>query len=149
MGDVDAAGILYFPAAYRWLEELFTGWLKAEGHPISEMLEGAGACPCVASAATYPAPVTVDDELWLSLHPTRIGTTSFGIAATARRVDDGTPALHVGSWHVWSTFTGRGRGLSLTPGPLPGWLRDALESTPTIDPPRPALPAAAISGGRA
>jgi acyl-CoA thioesterase FadM len=148
MGDVDAAGILYFPAAYRWQEELFTGWLKDTGHAISEMLEGDAACPCVASAATYPAPIAVDDELWLSLHPTRIGTTSFGIAATARRIDDGTPVLHVGSWHVWSTFAGTGRSRSLTSAPLPEWLRNALESTPTIDPPGPALPAAAISGGR-
>lgn len=72
MGDVDAAGILYFAAPYRWLEELFTGWLKDAGHPVSAMLRSQVACPCVASAATYLAPLSLDDEITLTLQPSSV-----------------------------------------------------------------------------
>jgi hypothetical protein len=44
MGDVDAAGILYSAAPYRWMEELFTGWLKGVDRPVR-----VGAATCGAA----------------------------------------------------------------------------------------------------
>jgi acyl-CoA thioesterase FadM len=148
MGDVDAAGILYFPVPYRWHEELFTGWLKDVGHPISGMLRGDAACPCVGSAATYPATAGVDDELEMTLHPTKAGTTSFGLATCVRRIDDGRLVVHVGSWHVWSAFVGEGPDRTLRPTPLPSWLRNALAEAPLIEPPAPGRPSAITTGGQ-
>ncbi|MCW2702646.1 MAG: Acyl-CoA thioesterase FadM [Blastococcus sp.] len=148
MGDVDAAGILYFPVPFRWHEELFTGWLKDVGHPISGMLRDGEACPCVGSAATYPAPAAVDDELEMTLHPTSAGTTSFGLTTRVRRVDNGRLVVHVGSWHVWAAFTGEAPNRTLSPTPLPSWLRIALADAPMTEPPAPGRPSAITTGGQ-
>lgn len=134
MGDVDAAGILYFAAPYRWLEELFTGWLKATGHPLSEMLHQSEGCPAVASAASYLTPLKLDDEISLALHPSSIGRTSFSVTAVVRRVADDTMALKVSAWHVWTTFTAGDGAPELRPTPLPSWLRDNLRGAPLVDP---------------
>lgn len=140
MGDVDAAGVLYFPTPYRWLEELFSGWLRNLGHPLSELLRGEAACPCVASAATYPAPATLDEELELELLPTSIGRSSFGVAMVARRARDATTVVHAGSWHVWSALGGDGATRTITPRPLPDWLRAALDAATLREPPVPGRP---------
>jgi len=137
MGDVDAAGILYFPSPYRWLEEMFTGWLRDLGHPLSNLLHSNAACPCVASAASYPSPAKLDEELDLELVPTLIGTSSFGVAMLARRSRDATTVVHAGSWHVWSALGGDRAERSIAPSPLPNWLRDALTAATLCEPPRP------------
>ncbi|NMI00195.1 acyl-CoA thioesterase [Pseudonocardia acidicola] len=133
MGDVDAAGILYFAAPYRWLEELFTGWLKDAGHPVSAMLRSQVACPCVASAATYLAPLSLDDEITLTLQPSSIGTTSFAVTAEARRVDDGAVAVRATGWHVWAAFDGPDHP-NISPQVLPGWLQSELTSIELTQP---------------
>jgi acyl-CoA thioesterase FadM len=149
MGDVDAAGILYFPVAYRWLEEMFGGWLRELGHPISGLIRSGEACPCVASAATYPSPVTVDEEIDFALVPTNIGITSFAVAVIARRSDDLSAVVHAGSWHVWSAFAGDGRERTIIPRPLPAWLREALAAVPMSEPPMPGRSAVALTSGGA
>lgn len=133
MGDVDAAGILYFAAPYRWMEELFTGWLKGIGHPVSSMLRSGLACPCVASAATYPAPLSLDDEITLTLRPSSIGTTSFSVTAEAQRVVDGVVAVRASGWHVWASFEGPDRP-DITPRALPEWLQSELASYELVQP---------------
>ncbi|WP_093356460.1 acyl-CoA thioesterase [Pseudonocardia ammonioxydans] len=133
MGDVDAARILYFAAPYRWMEELFTGWLKDVGHPVSAMLRNGVACPCVASAATYPAPLSLDDEFTLTLRPSGIGTTSFSVTAEARRVADGVVAVRATGWHVWASFGGGDRP-DIARRELPEWLRSELVSRELVEP---------------
>jgi acyl-CoA thioesterase FadM len=137
MADVDAAGVLYFGAPYPWMEELFSGWLRDLGHPLVHMLHERAACPCVSSCATYPAPAFVDDELVLELAPTHVGTTSFGLTMTARRVRDDVVVVHSGEWHVWALFGGGGPMQTLTGAPLPEWLRESLTSVPLRPAPRP------------
>jgi acyl-CoA thioesterase FadM len=79
MGDVDAAGILYFAAPYRWHEELFSSWFATIGHPVSGMLRAGTGCPCVDSSASYAVPLTLDDEIELHLRPSAAGRTSFAL----------------------------------------------------------------------
>ncbi|PXY16710.1 hypothetical protein BA062_38610 [Prauserella flavalba] len=137
MGDVDAAGILYFAAPYRWLEELLTGWWKATGHPLSEMLRSGSGCPSVASAARYSRPLTVDDEIALALYPSLIGRTSFAVTAVVTRIDDGAVAVEASSWHVWSSFGDPRSPGGIQARPLPDWLRTALAAAPLTDPAAP------------
>lgn len=127
MGDVDAAGILYFAAPYRWLEELFTGWLNDIGHPVSAMLRDGVACPCVASAANYLVPLCLDDQITITLHPSSIGTTSFAVTAEARRVVDDVVAVRATGWHVFTRFGGAGHP-NLSPEELPTSLQAELSS---------------------
>jgi acyl-CoA thioester hydrolase len=133
VGDVDAAGILYFAAPYPWLEELFTGWLKDVGHPVSSMLRNRVACPCIASAATYLTPLSLDDEITLALRPSSIGTTSFSVTAEARRVDDGAVAVRATGWHVWAALDGPDHP-DISPRALPEWLQVELASVELVQP---------------
>jgi acyl-CoA thioesterase FadM len=137
MGDVDAAGILYFAAPYRWHEELLTGWWKTIGHPLSDMLRSDHGCPSVSSVARYSRPLTVDDEIALALYPSRIGRTSFAVTTVVTQVDDGAVAVDASSWHVWTKF-----GDPRVPGgiqsrPLPDWLRTGLAAAPLTEPAAP------------
>lgn len=150
MADVDAAGVLYFASPYRWMEELFSGWLRDLGHPLVDLLHGQAVCPCVSSCARYPAPAVVDDELEVVLVPTSIGVRSFGLAMIARRTRDAVTVVHAGEWHVWTTFGNDGNRRTLTPAPLPRWLRDSLVSVHLREPPRcPSASASPMEGNHA
>jgi acyl-CoA thioesterase FadM len=136
MSDVDAAGIVYFAAPYRWLEDLFSGWLTMIGHPLRDMLRSAsGCCPSVASAAHYTAPLTLDDEVSLALYPSSIGRTSFSVTAVANKIGERTIALRASSWHVWGTIDhGPVGATTIRPQPLPAWLREGLGGAQLISP---------------
>ena len=134
MGDVDAAGILYFAAPYRWLEEAFTGWLKQVGHPLGASLREGSGCPCVTSATSYSVPLVLDDEIDLSLRASSIGTTSFSVTVEAVRPSDGAVAVRSTAWHVWSQFDGQAEVPVVVPVPLPDWLRKELAEAPLTHP---------------
>ena len=129
MADVDAAGILYFAAPYRWLEEAFTAWLKAIGHPLNGLLRAGWGCPCVTSATSYGVPLVLDDEISVSLRPSSLGRTSFSLTSEATRLRDGAVAVRSTGWHVWSTFDGRVDPPVVAPTPVPGWMREAFAVT--------------------
>jgi len=134
LSEVDAAGILYFAAPYRWLEESFTGWLKDIGRPLSVLLRQGSGCPCVTSAASYGVPLVLDDEISVSLRASSVGTTSFSVTMEATRLPDGPLAVRASGWHVWSRFDGRGETPTVAPEPLPDWLRTALSVAPPTSP---------------
>jgi YbgC/YbaW family acyl-CoA thioester hydrolase len=140
MADVDAAGILYFAAPYRWLEESFTGWLKALGHPLSSILRSGQGCPCVTSATSYAVPLVLDDDIELTLRPSSVGSTSFSITVEAIRPSDAALALRSTAWHVWSEFDGHTQSPVVAPSPLPDWLREGLSSAPSTSPVRTRTP---------
>lgn len=145
MGDVDAAGILYFAAPYRWHEELFSSWFATIGHPVSGMLRAGTGCPCVGSSASYAVPLTLDDEIELHLRPSAAGRTSFALTTTVYRVADRVSAVSATSQHVWSVFPAGSPATALRSAPLPGWLRDAVSDAP----PAPATGSAAVAAGAA
>lgn len=140
MGDVDAAGILYFAAPYPWLEDAFTGWLKQCGHPLSSLLSNGFGCPCVTSATSYHVPLVLDDELSVSLNASSIGRTSFSITIEARRVGDQTVAVRSTAWHVWSEFDGYAVPPAIRPATLPKWLDNALRAARLVAPVQTTAP---------
>jgi 4-hydroxybenzoyl-CoA thioesterase len=125
MADVDAAGVLYYAAPYRWRERVFTNWLAAVGWPLRTMLESGHSCPCVESSARYLAPVRLDDELELSLVAARIGHRSFGDRMEGRTVD-GRLVVEVSAALVWVEMDGSGAARAR---PLPPGFRAALNGT--------------------
>lgn len=137
MGDVDAAGILYFAAPYRWHEELFSSWFATVGHPVSGMLRGGTASPCVGSSAGYSVPLALDDAIELCLSPASVGRTSFALTTTAYRVADAVAAVTVTSHHVWSLFSPGAPATALRAEPLPTWLRELLAGAPRAPAPGP------------
>ena len=145
MADVDAAGILYFGAPYRWLEESLTAWLNVLGRPLSGFLRSGSGCPCVTSATSYSVPLVLDDEISVSLRPSGLGRTSFALTTEATRLRDGAMAVRSTAWHVWSTFDGRSDPPVIVPAPAPDWLRTAFAATAWTPP--VTTPAPAHSGG--
>jgi acyl-CoA thioesterase FadM len=129
MADVDAAGILYFGAPYRWLEEAFTGWLNGLGRPLSGLIRSGWGCPCVTSATLYGVPLVLDDEISVSLRPSSLGRTSFSLTTEATRLRDGAVAVRSTGWHVWSEFDGRADPPVVQPTPVPDWLSEAFAAT--------------------
>ena len=118
MADVDAAGILYFATPYRWQELLFTGWMHAIGHPVSELLGSGNGCPAVRSSCEYLRPLRLDDFVRCELTCEDTGRTSFEIGVRGCEEASGELAVQTATRHVWV------EGGASTE--LPEWLRSAL-----------------------
>lgn len=118
MGDVDAAGIVFYANPYRWRDVVYTGWLLSIGHPLSQLLDSGFATPCVASSARYLAPIGLDDVVDLSLVAERVGTSSFDLRMDAAMAGQ-DPAVEVRTTNVWAA---RKPGGGLSAQPLPDWL---------------------------
>lgn len=117
MGDVDAAGIIYYTAPYRWHESLFTRWLTSVGHPLRSMIEEGIACPVVRSEAEYRRPLRLDDEVALDLVVERLGTSSMVLRMDGRH--HGALAVVVRNTNVWAEV---GEHPPRTTA-MPGWVR--------------------------
>lgn len=63
MGDVDAAGHLFYAAPLLWAERLLTDWRRAVGQPVSGMLRDGWGSPVVRTEITYSRPLRLDDEV--------------------------------------------------------------------------------------
>lgn len=63
MGDVDAAGVLYFGSVFRWHERSFSEWLARIGSPLEEILAAGRALPVRSAGAEYPSSAGLGDEL--------------------------------------------------------------------------------------
>jgi 4-hydroxybenzoyl-CoA thioesterase len=122
MADVDAAGVLYYAAPYRWRERVFTGWLAAVGWPLSTMLGAGQSCPCVESSARYLAPARLDDELDLSLAVQRVGRRSWGDRLEGR-TRDGQLVIDVRASLAWVERDADG---AMRAHPLPPEFRAAI-----------------------
>ena len=81
LGHTDAAGVMFFPAAFEVEQEFFERWLEAGGMSVRGMLEGALApTPVVHCEADYRRPVRVGDRLAVRLAGVGVGRKSFELA---------------------------------------------------------------------
>lgn len=81
LGHTDAAGVMFFPAAFEVEQEFFERWLEAGGMGVRGMLEGALApTPVVHCEADYRRPVRVGDRLAVRLAGVGVGRKSFELA---------------------------------------------------------------------
>jgi acyl-CoA thioesterase FadM len=63
MGDVDAAGVLYFGTVFRWHERCFTEWLAEGGSPLEGILASRRALPVRSASADYPSSAGLGDRV--------------------------------------------------------------------------------------
>lgn len=76
--DTDAAGILYFPQLFRFVQTCFETWISERGFPISAMLTAPDFLIVVVRCdGDYLAPVKLGDALTVELTVERVGTASF------------------------------------------------------------------------
>ena len=104
--DTDAAGIVYYANYLKFMERARTEWLRSHGFDHASLREHSGIVFVVTRLhARYLQPARLDDELAVTLTPTRMGRAGFDLQ---QRVEhhDGSPlctatvrlgCLHAGS----------------------------------------------------
>lgn len=129
LGHTDAAGVMFFPAAFEVEQEFFERWLEAGGMSLRAMLDGTLApTPVVHCEADYRRPVRVGDRLVVRLAGIGIGRTSFELAW--EMVIEHAVAVAVKVRRA-SIDPASGRALDL-PQPLRTWLEASQARTVAI-----------------
>jgi 4-hydroxybenzoyl-CoA thioesterase len=92
-GDVDHAGIVYYPRYFIYFHEAFEDFFNDNGHPYAEVL-GARRIgfPTVHIETDYRAPLRYGDSLDVELTVTRVGNKSATFRYVGWRHRDGVEA---------------------------------------------------------
>ena len=125
LGDVDAAGIIFFANVFRWHESRLSTWLADLGRPLRSILDADIALPTVASSAEYPASAFLDDILEVRARTHTVTDTSFVFETTWARVVDTRSVAVVRTTHVSCRKTEDGLFVRTT---MFDFLRDHLGS---------------------
>lgn len=93
-GDVDHAGIVYYPQFFIYFHEAFEDFFNQSDYPYATMLDRDRiGWPTVRIEADYKAPLRYGDLLGIRLTLKRLGGRSVTIAYHGHRVSDGTQAV--------------------------------------------------------
>lgn len=86
-GDCDAAGIVYYPNYYRWMDGTFHALTTSLGFDQRVLMEQHGllGTPLVDTGCTFAAPATFGDELTIALSLAALGTSSMALAYAITR----------------------------------------------------------------
>lgn len=129
LSHTDAAGVMFFPAAFEVEQEFFERWLEAGGMGVRGMLDGTLApTPVVHCEADYRRPVRVGDRLMVRLAGVGVGRTSFELSWEMDL--DGAVAVAVRVRRS-SIDRASGRAVELPP-PLRAWLEASRARTAAI-----------------
>ena len=85
--DTDASGRIHYTAAFRYFETAEWELMRAAGFPLSDHRKTAG-CPRVHVAATFSAPLYVDDQIDVKVRVEKIGNTSLTFAGEIFRAGE-------------------------------------------------------------
>lgn len=89
-GDVDHAGIVYYPRYFIYFHEAFEDFFNDNGHPYNEVLDDKRiGFPTVHIDTDYKAPLRYGDSLDVELTVTRIGEKSATFRYLGYRHRDG------------------------------------------------------------
>jgi acyl-CoA thioester hydrolase len=120
--ETDAMGVAHHGSYLPWLEEARVGYLRASGHPYTDVRAGGNDIAVVECHVQYRAAAVFEDDLIVSCllaPPTR---ATFEIAYLVRRADE-TIATAVTVHAFLESATGR----PLRP---PAWVRDIATPLP-------------------
>lgn len=99
LGDVDAAGVLYFASVFRWHERVFTEWLSSIAWPLHELLDSGRGLPIRSSWADYPSSARLGETLKVVVSVHDVKGTEFVFrtrwTSAAGRVVSEVSTLHV------------------------------------------------------
>ena len=93
-GDCDAAGIVFYPTYFRWMDSVFHEMTSALGFDQRTLPDhGVMGTPLVDVGARFVSPASYGDQLDVTAEVTRMGTTGFTLnyrfSAANRFVADG------------------------------------------------------------
>lgn len=123
-GDCDAAGIVYYPNYFRWIDGTFHALGRAAGFDQTALARDYGllGTPLVESGLRFVAPARYHEALRIEARITRLGgsglTVDYVLAVGARRVAEGREGRAFAA-----EVDGRLRAV-----PIPAPIRAALEA---------------------
>ncbi len=87
--DTDAAGILFFANQFVFIHDTYEELLRQLGFSIAATLrDGSYIVPIVHAESQYLKPLTVGDEITVTVQVAKIGKTSFVLEYELLGVDD-------------------------------------------------------------
>jgi 4-hydroxybenzoyl-CoA thioesterase len=120
-GDLDAAGIAYYPRLVNFLHEAFEDFFRGHvGRPYPEAFREGLACPTVKLEMEFLSPVHYGDQVDVGVVVEHIGRSSMRLryqgAVEARPVFRARNTMVVVDMKTFRST------------PVPGWLRQRLEA---------------------
>ena len=130
-GDLDAAGIAYYPNLVNFLHEAFEDFFAGHvGRPYPEVYREGIGFPTVKLEVEFVSPVRYGDCVEVALAVERIGRSSVQIRYEGSV--QGRPVFHARNVAVVVDMK------TFRPVPLPDWLRTRFEAAMEPQPPGPA-----------
>jgi 4-hydroxybenzoyl-CoA thioesterase len=120
-GDLDAAGIAYYPNLVNFLHEAFEDFFVGHvGRSYPDAFKEGLGCPTVKVEMTFLAPVRYGDQVRIQVSVEHIGRTSLRMRYEG--AVDGRPVFSARNTMVIVDLK------DFRPTPIPGWLRERLET---------------------
>ena len=102
-GDCDAAGIVYYPKFFHFMDIAFQALLRKAGLNHRVLFQQFGArIPIIDVSAKFVAPATYDDRLIVDAKIVHWGTRSFRVNYRGSR--EGAPVFEGFEVRVWATI---------------------------------------------
>lgn len=120
-GDLDPAGIAYYPNLVNFLHEAFEDFFVGHvGRPYPEAFKEGLGCPTVKVEMTFLSPVRYGDQVQIAVIVEHVGRTSLRIRYEG--AVRGRPVFLARNTMVVVDME------DFRPTPIPGWLRERLEA---------------------
>lgn len=120
-GDLDAAGIAYYPNLVNFLHEAFEDFFVGHvGRPYPEAFKEGLSCPTVKVEMTFLSPVRYGDQVQIGVIVEHVGRTSLRIRYEG--AVRGRPVFVARNTIVVVNMP------DFRPTPIPAWLRERLEA---------------------
>jgi 4-hydroxybenzoyl-CoA thioesterase len=134
-GDLDAAGIAYYPNLVNFLHEAFEDFFAGHvGKPYPEVFRDGIGFPTVKVEMDFLSPVHYGDHVDVAVMPEKIGRTSVRI-----RYEGSVKGVPVFKAHNTQVVVDM---KTFRPTPVPQWLRDSFARAME---PAPAGPGATLA----
>jgi len=111
-GDTDAAGIVFFPNFYRWMDEATHELFTELGHPTSELLSIEKiSTPLLDSKCEFKTPLFFEDEVIVKTEVIELHNRVFKLSHTFYR---GETLIAAGyTLRAWTSFKEKPKAIAI------------------------------------
>jgi len=123
--ETDAAGIVYYPNFYKWMDQATQEMFEAIGFPSRKMLDEGKGTPLIEAFCRFRVPLYVGDRIRVESEITEIRNRAFRVTHTFYRGE--TLVAEGYEVHAWVEFDNG----KLTAVPIPDALRKLMMAEET------------------